>query len=91
MPGMELSGFDPRIDQLSKKIQEIRERREASLDNAMDGAMDVVEQNHGRQEAQAAQMTLEGLGDELLIQQRAAAHSLNADKVAMLIADPFDD
>lgn len=91
MPGMELSGFEPRIDQLSRKIQEIRERKEANLDTAMDGAMDVIEQNIGRQEAREAQMTLEGLGDELLIQQKAAAHSLSADKVAMLIADPFDD
>ncbi len=90
MPGMELSGFDPRIDQISQKIQEIRDRKNAKLDSTVDNAMGVVEQNLGKQEAQAAQMSLQGLTEELAIQQ-VAAHSLDPSKVASLIADPFDD
>ncbi len=90
MPGMELSGLDPRLDQMSQKIQEIRDRKNANLDSTMDNAMGVVEQNLGHQEAQAAHMSLAGLGEELSLQQEAI-HSLDPAKVAMLLADPFDD
>jgi len=91
MPGMELtSAFDPRIDQLSKKIQEIRNRKSTGMDDTMDGAMNVVEQNLGRKEARQAEMSLIGLSDEMATQQ-AASHSLDPMKVADLISDPFDD
>lgn len=91
MPGIELGGFNPRIDQLSQKIQEIKERKSAAnLDATMDSAMGVVEQNLGKNEVQAAHMSLEGLSEELAMQQ-VAAHSLDPAKVASLIADPFDD
>lgn len=91
MPGMDLTtGFDPNIDQLSRKIQEIRERKSTVRSDTMDGAMDVVENNLGRKEANEAQMSLQGLGDELALQQEAM-HRLDPMKVADLISDPFED
>lgn len=95
MPAMDLTTpFDPRIDRLSKKIQEIRERtgqeQGEALDATMDDAMDVVEQNLGRQEAREAEMSLNSLGDELS-GQMDAMHHLDPAKVADLISDPFED
>lgn len=91
MPGMELTtGFDPRIDQLSKKIRELRERSATERGDTMDGAMNVVEQNLGRQEAREAEMNLQGLSAELAA-QGAGMHSLDPMKVADLINDPFED
>lgn len=96
MPGMELTPtpFDPTLDQLSNKIQEIRERKAHAtgdtLDNAMDAAADAVGANLGRQEARVADTTMQGLSMEM-VQQGAEAHSLDALTVASLIADPFED
>jgi len=91
MPATELtSPFDPRIDQLSQKIQEIRNRSTQQRDNTMDDAMNVVEQNLGRQEADKAELSLQSLSGELSAQE-AAMHYLNPAKVADLISDPFED
>lgn len=91
MPGMELTTpFDPRIDQISKKIQEIRNRSAAQRGDTMDGAMNVVEQNLGRKEAKQAELSMQGLSAQLL-EHGAGIHSLDPMKVADLISDPFDD
>lgn len=95
MPGMDLTtSFDPRIDQLSQKIQEIRQRKEQStaqaMDATMDDAMNVVDRNTGRSEAREAGKGLAALSPEMLA-QGVEAHSLNADRVADLISDPFED
>lgn len=91
MPSMDLTtGFDPSIDQLSRKIQEIRDRKATDRSDTMDGAMDVLESNLGRKEANEAQMSLQGLGDELAAQQEAI-HRLDPMRVADLISDPFED
>lgn len=91
MPVMEpTSPFDPRIDQLSQKIQRIRERSAEKRDNTMDDAMDVVENNMGRKEAAQAEMSLMGFAEELAT-QGASAHSFDPARVADLIADPFED
>ena len=91
MPGLELSTqFDPRIDQMSKKIQEIRERNNAKVDATMDGALNAVEQNLGRKQADEASLSLQGLGAELTA-QKEALHGLDPMRVADLISDPFDD
>jgi hypothetical protein len=87
MPGLESThGFDFRIDQISKKVQEIREKKTDDLDTAL-GA---VERNGGRTEAREATMSLLGLADELKAQQ-GAMHRLDPAKVADLISDPFED
>ena len=87
MPGLESTqGFDFRIDQISRKVQEIREKKTDDLDTAMDA----VESNSGRSEAGKAAMSLLGLGDELAAQQ-AAMHRLDPARVAELISDPFED
>lgn len=91
MPAMDLtSPFDPGIDRLSKKIQEIRERSTGKRNDTMDDAMDVIEHNLGRQEAREAEMSLEGLSQELAA-QGAALHSLDPSKIADLLSDPFED
>ena len=91
MPGMERAqGFDPRIDQLTRKIQEIRNRSAQGVDGELDGAMDMVEQNLGRNEAREAEMSLQGLAGELAA-QGASSHALDPMKVADLISDPFED
>ncbi|QGY39843.1 hypothetical protein GM415_06805 [Pseudodesulfovibrio cashew] len=95
MPAMEpTSGFDPRIDQLTRKIQELRERRGGaqggSVDAAMDSAMDMVERNTGRREAREAGSALQGISLEQFA-QGTEAHSLDPGKVADLIADPFEE
>lgn len=78
--------FEARIEQVGKKIEEIKSRSGEGLDDAMN----VVEQNLGRQEAREAEMSLMALGDELSAQE-AAMHRLDPAKVADLISDPFDD
>lgn len=78
--------FEARIEQVGKKIEEIKSRSAGGMDEAMD----VVEQNLGRQEAREAEMSLQGLGDELSAQE-AAMHRLDPAKVADLISDPFED
>jgi len=96
MPAMEFmpTPFDPVIDRLSNKIQEIRERKttpaDASVNETMDDAMDMVSSNLGRQEAREAQNDMQGLSMEM-IQQGAEAHSLDPTIVASLIADPFEE
>ena len=91
MPGMELTtGFDPRLDQLSKKIQEIRERKGAQRTETMDDAMNVVDQNTGRSEARQAEMSMQGLSEEL-VAHSAAVHSIDPAKIADLLSDPFED
>ena len=91
MPAMDLtSPFDPRIDQLSQKIQEIRSRSTEKRDTTMDDAMDVVETNSGRKEATQAEMSMQGLTQELAA-QGAAMHSFDPARVADLISDPFED
>lgn len=87
MPGLESTqGFDFRIDQISRKVQEIRERRTDGLD----AAMNVVEDNLGRGQAREAELSLMGLAGELSTQQ-AAMHLLDPAKVADLISDPFEE
>ena len=87
MPGLESTqGFDFRIDQISKKIREIKDKKTDDLD----AALSAVEENGGRSEAKAAAMSLLGLGDELAAQQ-GAMHRLDPAKVADLISDPFED
>lgn len=91
MPGIEHANiFEPRIDELSRKVQEIRERRTDPVEATMDDAMQVVEQNVGRSEARDAEQTMQALAEELAV-QGAAVHGLDAGRVADLIADPFDD
>ncbi|QJB55708.1 hypothetical protein [Pseudodesulfovibrio sp. zrk46] len=91
MPATDLSTpFDFNIDNLSQKIQKIRDRKGEARDNTMDDAMNVVEQNLGRQETHQASMALQGLSEELAAQE-AAIYSLDPAKVAQLIADPFED
>jgi len=87
MPGIERAqGFEPRTDQVRKRIQELKARAAEGLDEAM-GA---VERNLGRREAREAAMSLEGLGAELSVQE-SAIHSLDPMRVADLIRDPFED
>ena len=91
MPAIDLtSPFDPRIDQLSQKIQEIRNRKTEVRDETMDDAMGVVENNIGRKEAVQAEMNLQGLSEGLAT-HGAGMHQLNAATVADLISDPFED
>lgn len=90
MQRIELSqGFEPRIDQLSKKVRELRENSRRSVDG-LDSAMDAVEQNGGRRDAADACMSLRGLSSELL-EQGADIHGLDPARVADLISDPFAD
>ncbi len=87
MPGLESTqGFDFRIDQISRKVQEIRERKTDGLD----AAMNVVGDNLGRDQAREAEMSLKGLAGKLLTQQ-SAMHLLDPAKVADLISDPFEE
>lgn len=91
MSGIEFANtFEPRIDQLSQKVQEIRQRGAIKMDATMDGAMNVVEQNVGRSEAREADTTMQALAEELRV-QGAAVHGLDAGRVADLISDPFED
>ncbi len=91
MPITELtSPFDSNIDQLTRKIQEIRSRKGDRIKDTMDNAMDVIDQNKGRLEKAQAEMSLQGLSEEL-IAEGAAMHQLDAARVASLIADPFED
>ena len=90
MPGLELNIFDSRIDQVSKKLQEIKSRDTNDLDETMDTAMNAVENATGRQEAKEAQFSVAAIADELAVQE-AAMHHLDAAKVASLISDPFED
>lgn len=87
MPGIERAqGFEPRHEQVNKKIQELK----AQAAEGLDAAMNIVEKNLGRQEAREASMSLEGLGEELSV-QGAAMHRLDPMTVADLISDPFED
>jgi hypothetical protein len=90
MPGIErFQGLEPRIDQLSKKVQELRERggrRAAGLDEGLN----VVERNGGRRDALEAEMSLMGLSSELSLQGEGL-HGLDPARVADLISDPFED
>ena len=87
MPGLESTqGFDFRIDQISRKIQKIREKKTDDLDVAMEA----VKSNSGRSEAREATITLSGLADELAA-QRGVLHRLDPAKVADLISDPFEE
>jgi len=85
-----LTGLEPRLDQLSKKIQEIRERSQPRQSESVDSAMGVIEGNLGRQEARLASMDVKELSGHLL-QQQGVVHSLDPAKVADLISDPFED
>lgn len=90
MQRIELSqGFEPRIDQLSKKVRELRENSHRSADG-LESALDAVERNGGRREAAEAAMSLRGLSDELSL-HGAGAHGLDPARVADLISDPFAD
>ncbi len=87
MPGIERAqGFDPRTEQVNKRIQELKARAAQGLDEAMS----IVEKNLGRSEAREATMSLKGLTAELSAQE-SAVHSLDPMRVADLISDPFDD
>ena len=87
MPGIERAqGFDPRTEQVSKRIQELKARAAEGLDDAMG----VVEKNLGRQEAREATSGMQSLAAELTV-QGSAIHSLDPMRVADLISDPFDD
>ena len=87
MPGIERAqGFEPRNEQLAKRIQELKERAAEGLDDAMN----IVEKNLGRQEAHEAVLGLEGLDGDMTMQQ-AAAHRLDPMRVADLISDPFEE
>jgi hypothetical protein len=88
-----ITGLEPRIDRLSRKIQELREnarRSDDGLDNALDNALDLVERNGGRREAAEAAESLLGLSDELSM-QGVGLHGLDPARVADLISDPFAD
>lgn len=87
MPSIEIAqGFEPRSEQVSKKIQELKARVAGSLDDAMN----VVERNLGRREAHEASSSLENLTVELSAQE-SVIHSLDPMRVADLISDPFED
>ena len=87
MPGIERAqGFEPRVEQANKRIQDLKARAAEGLD----AAMGVVEKNLGREEAREAEMSLEGLGAELSAQE-SAIHHLDHSKVMDLISDPFED
>jgi hypothetical protein len=89
MPGIERSqGFEFRIDQLSKKIQELRGDQQSS--GGLDEGLDVVEQNTGRQAASEAVMNMRALTGELSLHGESL-HGLDAARVAELISDPFGD
>lgn len=96
MPALEMmpTPFDPTIDTLSSKIQEIRERKArqtgSTVEASMDDAVEMVGSNLGHQEAKAAGEAVQGLSMEM-VQQGADAHFLDPDVVASLIADPFDE
>ncbi|WP_319469540.1 hypothetical protein [uncultured Pseudodesulfovibrio sp.] len=87
MPGIEhIQGFEPRTDQLSTRIQDLKARAAEGLEDAMN----IVEQNLGRRQAKTAEVQLGGLAAELGSQE-APLHSLDAMRVAELISDPFED
>jgi len=87
MPGIERAqGFEPRTDQVSKKIQDLK----AQVADSLDSAMGVVEKNLGREEAREASMSLKDMGAELSAQE-SAIHHLDHSKVMDLISDPFED
>lgn len=81
-------GFEPRIDQLSKKIRDLRDSRQSS--EGLDAALNVVERSGGRREAMEAAASLNGLSDALSA-QGAHLHGLDPSRVADLISDPFAD
>jgi len=81
-------GFEPRIDQLSKKIRELRDVRQSG--EGLDAALDAVERNSGRSEAAVATASLDGLSGQLS-RQGAHLHGLDPSRVADLISDPFAD
>lgn len=87
MPGLESTqGFDFRIDQISRKIQKIKEKKTDDLD----AAMEAVKSNSGRSEAREATITLSGLADELSA-RGGSMHLLDPARVADLISDPFEE
>jgi hypothetical protein len=87
MPSIERAqGFDPRTEQVTKRIQELKARAAGSLDEAMS----VVEKNLGRREAREASSGLKELSMELSAQE-SAIHSLDPLRVADLISDPFEE
>lgn len=91
MSGIELVNvLEPRLDKLSQKVQEIRERRAEDIEVTMDGAMDVLDHTVGRNEAAEAGATMQSLAQSIA-EEGLSAHGLNAGRVADLIADPFED
>ncbi|MFH1913161.1 MAG: hypothetical protein ABIK45_02660 [Pseudomonadota bacterium] len=81
-------GLEPRIDQLSRKIRDLRNTRQTG--EGLDAALNVVERNVGRREAVEAAASLDSLSGELS-QQGAHLHGLDPTRVADLISDPFAD
>lgn len=87
MPGLErLQSIDHNIDSVSRKVQELRERRNGSLD----AAMNVVDDNSGRAEAREAGLSLESLAGELSA-QGLALHNLDRSHLVDLLSDPFEE
>ncbi|MDD3313195.1 hypothetical protein [Pseudodesulfovibrio sp.] len=87
MPGLErLQSIDHNIDSVSRKVQELRERRNGSLD----AAMNVVDDNSGRAQAREAGLSLESLTSELSA-QGLALHNLDRSRLVDLLSDPFEE
>ena len=86
MPGLDPLNLDLSIDSVSRKVQALRERR----NNALDDALQVVDDNVGRARPDEAALSLKGLEGELAI-QGAALHHLDPARIADLISDPFED
>lgn len=86
MPGLEPLNLDFNIDSVSRKVQALRERRTATLDDALH----VVDDNAARLSAAEAGLSHGGLADELSV-QGAALHYLDPARIADLISDPFED
>jgi len=87
MPGLErLQSIDHNIDSVSRKVQELRERRNSSLDSAMG----VVDDNSGRAQAREAGLSLESLTSELA-SQGLGLHNLDRSHIVDLLSDPFEE
>lgn len=87
MPGLErMQTLDLNIDAVSRKVQELRGRRTATLD----AALNVVDENSGRTlPRSAAGLSLDGLAGELAAQS-SALHDLDVAHLVDLLSDPFD-
>jgi len=87
MPGLErLQSIDHNIDSVTRKVQELRERRNGSLD----AAMSVVDDNSGRAQAREAGVSLESLTNELSA-QGLTLHNLDRSHLVDLLSDPFEE